>query len=527
MTARLSPLPDGPAGILLEDGLVWLPESGARPLRGSLAIGRHGAAEFVPIENEVARRARTGPATRVVALEGRTVTPGLHDAHIHVSEGGISLLRVDCRDARSEEEVAARAAGRARLLGPGKLVTGRGWDHHLFPGERWPRRATLDRACPENPVMLRRIDGHAAWANASALALVGFTRDTADPPGGKLGRDPETGDLDGLLFENAIDVFMDRTPPPDEAEREAGLLEAVRRLRKVGVTRVDDERGWPEVYARLHERGELSVRARIWHRLKTPIEELRAAFLAFARLGEIHERGLVRPGLLKGYLDGSLGSRTAWFWEPYADDASTCGISTFDPEELHRRVVAADAAGFQVGLHAIGDRAVTLALDAYEAARRANGPRGARHRVEHAQNVRDRDVPRFAAQGTVASMQPSHKPGDAAFFRQRLGPAREAGAYAWRRLLDAGAPVALGSDFPVESMDPRTSLAPAVAGCLSVHEALQGFTTGAAWAGFLEHEPWRDFAVWGGDLLSMDAEALARVPCDMTIFDGRVVHEAG
>jgi predicted amidohydrolase YtcJ len=200
-------------------------------------------------------------------------------------------------------------------------------------------------------------------------------------------------------------------------------------------------------------------------------------------------------------------------------------MCTFDPAELAARVIAADAAGFQVGLHAIGDRAVSLALDVFRLARSANGPRDARHRIEHAQNIRPRDIAAFAELGVVASMQPSHRDGDAAFFRARLGPAREPGAYAWRRLMDAGAPLAFGSDFPVESMDPRTSLAPALEGGLTIVEALAAFTSGAAWAAFLENEPHRDFVVWGGDLFEAGPEALRRIPVDLTVFEGRVVHE--
>jgi predicted amidohydrolase YtcJ len=233
----------------------------------------------------------------------------------------------------------------------------------------------------------------------------------------------------------------------------------------------------------------------------------------------------VRPGLLKGYLDGSLGSRTAWFFEPYADDPMTAGMCTFPPAELERLVVAADAAGFQVGLHAIGDRAVALALDVYAAARAANGPRDARHRIEHAQNVRDADLRRMAQLEVVASMQPSHRTGDEAFFRARLGPARERGAYAWRRLLDAGVLVAFGSDFPVESMDPRTSLAAAVAGGVTIAEALDAFTRRASQASGLDGELPADLVVWGGDLFGATPSDILGTPIDFTIFDGEVVHE--
>ncbi len=511
------------ADLVLRDGKWFSPEisspsPGAIAVRGDRILARGSDAEIAPL---------AGPGTRTIELRGRLVAPGFNDAHIHFSEGGLSLLEVDCRGVRSSEELAARAAERARALGPGRWVTGRGWDHHLFPGGRWPERAPLDRACPENPVLLRRVCGHAAIANALALRAAGL------PEGGA-----------GLLYETEVDLVRAKIPPPSLAERLAGLRAALARAREVGLTSVQDEKGWLDAYAALEASGELTVRASVWARLATPIEELRAWRVEFS------ERGLraVRPGLLKGYLDGSLGARTALFFEPYADAPGTCGQEVLPAPEAHARIAAADAAGFQVGLHAIGDRAVAVALDGFEAARSRNGPAGRalRHRVEHAQNVRPEDVPRFARLGVVASMQPSHCSGDFGFVRARLGPARLREAYPWRSLLRAGAAVAFGSDFPIESMDPRAGLYAALTRLgwdgageplvpeerLTLAEAIDLYTRGAAYAeheeerkGTLEPGKLADLVVFGEDPFLLSPRDLLTVPIDCTIMGGRIVYE--
>lgn len=536
------------ADLILLNGKYFSPENGY-PQRGGVAVAGERIIARGP--DRVVSDLR-GASTRVVDLAGRLLVPGLNDAHIHLSEGGLSLLEVECRTARSVEDLAARAAARAAARGPGAWVTGRGWDQHLFPGGMWPKRAPLDRACPANPVLLRRIDGHGALANGVALAAAGLHRGTADPPGGRIGRD-ERGEPDGLLFENAVDLVREKIPPPDASERKAGLRLALARARETGLTSVQDEKGWLDTYGELERAGELTARARVWGRLASSPAEVaawRASFDPFSLF--------VRPGLLKGYLDGSLGSRTALFFEPYADDPSTRGVAVMEPEAAMQLVLQADAAGLQVGLHAIGDRAVSIALDCFAAARDRNGARDARHRVEHAQNVRRADLGRFAALEVVASMQPSHCAGDMGFARARLGEARIAGAYPWRSLLHAGAAVAFGSDFPIESIDPRTGLYAAVTRLgwdgqgsphggevstdpfgsaderLTIGEALDLFTRGAAYAeheeaekGTLERGKLADMVVFGADLFAIAPREILDAPVDMTIVGGRVVHERG
>jgi predicted amidohydrolase YtcJ len=527
------------ADILLVNGKYFSPENGS-PRRGGLAVAGERIVARGP---DRALAELRGPATQVIDLGGRLVTPGFNDAHIHFSEGGLSLLEVDCRGARSAEELAERAAARAAERGPGAWVTGRGWDHHLFPGGRLPDRRALDRACPQNPALLRRVCGHAALANAAALAAAGIGRETRDPPGGRIGRDAH-GEPDGLLFETAIELVRAKQPPPGPGEREEGLRRVLARAREVGLTSIQDEKGWLETYRALEARGELTVRASVWNRLTAPLDELRAWRDGFDPFS-----ASVRPGLLKGYLDGSLGARTALFFEPYADDPTTCGMAVMDAETARSLVVAADAEGFQVGLHAIGDRAVALALDCFEAAREKNGARDARHRVEHAQNVRPADVERFARLEAVASMQPSHCAADSGFAAARLGGGRLAEAYPWRALLAAGARVAFGSDFPIESLDPRKGLYAALtrlgwegageplggaAARLGMAEAIDLFTRGAAHAEFREEEKGTlepgmlaDLVVFGADLFAIAPREVLEAPIDLTMVGGRVVYERG
>lgn len=526
------------ADLLLRSGKWFSPEIGS-PRAGGVAIaGDRIVARGPDAELEAWR----GPRTRVIDLRGRLVTPGFNDAHIHFSEGGLSLLEVDCRPARSAEDLGALAAARAAEIGDGRWISGRGWDHHRFPGERLPTAAALDRACPRNPVIFRRVCGHAAVASTAALAAAGIGRETPDPPGGRIGRLP-SGAPDGLLFETAIDLVRAKVPPPGPEEKRAALALSLARARAVGLTSVQDERGWLDIYERLLGERALTVRASVWNRVAAPLDELlawRAEFEA-RRLGP-----RVRPGLLKGYLDGSLGARTALFFEPYADDPSTAGVAVLAAEEAHALVARAHAAGFQVGLHAIGDRAVATALDAFEAAARTHGSRDLRHRIEHAQNVRHEDLPRFAALGAVASMQPSHCSGDIGFVAARLGPARLPQAYPWRLLLRAGARIAFGSDFPIESMDPRTGLYAALTRLgwsgegeplvaeerLTMAEAIDLFTRGAAWAehqesekGTLEPGKLADLVVFGADLFAIAPREVLEAPVELTVVGGEIVHE--
>ncbi|RME75238.1 MAG: amidohydrolase [Planctomycetota bacterium] len=458
-----------------------------------------------------------GARTRRLDVGGRRVTPGLHDAHLHLTDGGLSLLQLDART-DDLETLLARVRERARTLPPGAWIVGRGWDEGRLRQRRAPTLDELDHAGDGHPVLLRRVCGHMAVANRQALQRAGFDTASPDPPGGRIGRTAQ-GELDGRLFETAVDRVLERVPPPGRDERLLGLRLALAEARRHGLTSVEDERGDPALYAALAERGELTARVRIWHPIDAPLEELVAWRESFP------DDPRIRPGLLKGYLDGSLGARTAWFHEPYADAPESCGMPVLDPERLARLLPERHAAGFQVGLHAIGDRAVRLALEQFAALPVPSPP--PRHRLEHAQHVRLEDLRLVQRGRTVASMQPSHLGTDVAIVERRLGRGRLAGAYAWRSWLEAGAIVCFGSDFPIEPMDPRTSLhaactrRPRTGGAplppereaVTPAQAFTAFTLGSARAAHREHElgslqpgRWADLVVWEDDPFETPAE---------------------
>jgi predicted amidohydrolase YtcJ len=430
-----------------------------------------------------------GLAGRRVDLCGATVLPGLTDAHLHLQSLGAASRRLDLRGARSEAEAAALVRETAALTPAGHWIQGRGWDQNSWPGGEMPGRAALDRAAPDNPVLLTRVDGHALWVNGHALALAGITAATPDPSGGEILRHFVHGEPTGVLVDTAADLIEDRLPAPTAAEVRANLMAALDLCRRAGLTAVHDMGTSPEALdalRALESEGRLTLRVFVY--LGGPWDRVEAALR-----GPIEQGELVRVVGAKLFVDGALGSRGAALLVPYSDRPDTSGLVVTPPEELARRVRVVDAAGLQVAIHAIGDRANRTALDAIAAL----GPvrRARRHRIEHAQVVSPGDVARFAALGVVASMQPTHATSDMGWAPARLGPGRLAGAYAWRTLLRAGATLVLGSDAPVESHDPWRGVYAAVTGQdlsgqppggfqpaerLTVTEALEGFCVSPA-----------------------------------------------
>lgn len=537
------------AELVLRGGRVFTGDGLARAVAVGggrvLAVGEEGAvADLI------------GPRTRVVDLAGRLALPGLHDAHTHLLGGALAEEQLDLTGARSSEDLAAAVAARIAEQGPGGWVLGRGWDSDRFPGRAWPERAVLDAVSPDTPVLLRRRDGHAAIANDRALALAELGPETPDPPGGRLLR--EGGALSGILLEDpALELVTRCVPRPDRAARERALAQVAARAAALGVTSVQDDPSFDPgleagaVYAALWGRGELPLRVELWRRLGAGLDDLRAEEAALARTGAPPER--VRYGLLKGFLDGSLGSRTALLHEPYADDPSAgVGVAVLEADDAAARTVGAHAAGYQVGLHAIGDRAATVALDAFAAAADhagADSVRARRHRIEHAQLLRPADVARLRGLGAVASVQPIHLASDLPVVPERLGPDRGAEiGYPWRGLLDAGALVALGTDYPVEPLDPVPNLFTAVTRrspreptgpafvpeqALTLTEALAAYTLGAARAagrgdvlGRLAPGYLADLAVLDPDPFDLPPDEWLGIRNVLTVLDGEVVFDA-
>ena len=511
----------------------------AAPLQSVAIIGERIVA--VGPEEEV--EGLVGPGTRTIDLGGRLVTPGFHDAHVHFAGGCLGLRRVYLKDAADEAEFGRRLREFDAKLPEGAWMTGGRWDHDLTFGGTFPTAKTLDRYVPDRPVFLRRYDGHVGLANTRALQVAGVTRETPGPSGGEVVRD-ESGEPTGLLHESAMDLVWRHIPDPSADEIAAALPDGLALAARMGITSAHDMLGdggpCLEAYRSVEARGDLTLRLNLYW----PIGDRQAAE---AMLAEAHAE-LIRLRGLKAFVDGSLGAGTAWFHEPYANDPSTSGIACCDMGWLTAEMVAADAAGLQLAVHAIGDRAVSELLSAWEAVAEANGPRDRRFRMEHAQHIRAADIERFRRLGAVASMQPYHATDDSRFCEKRIGAERCGEAYAFRSLSEAGVALAFGSDWPVAPLDVIAGIDSAAnrrpAGeadpwhpeqRLPVAEALAACTSGAAYAAFAEGElgtlePGKlaDLVVLSRDVTGpAEAEAIGETEVLLTMMGGRVVHEAG
>jgi predicted amidohydrolase YtcJ len=482
-----------------------------------------------------------GPQTRLVDSHGGTIVPALTDAHGHLVGLGFAMANVDLRGCTSARDCADRIRAALGSAAAGAWIQGRGWDQNRFPDKQFPTRATLDAVAPSTPVFVRRIDGHAAWANSEALRRAKITRHTPDPPGGRILHDAH-GEPTGLLIDRADELVQRAIPLPGDAEVEAAIFRAQDLLASQGLTSIHEmgiDAQTTEVYRRVARAGRLKLR--VYAHWSGEPKSLEEAFRRGPERGGPDDLFTLRA--IKLYADGALGSRGAHLKAPYSDDPTNSGLVLTPPEEIEAIARRALAAGFQVSTHAIGDAANHDVLEAYA---RAGTTPAARFRIEHAQITDPADIPRFAQLGVIASMQPTHATSDMSMAEARLGHARLAGAYAWRRFLEAHVHVAFGSDFPVELSDPRLGLFAAVTRTdldgqppggwlpdqkLTVAEALRGFTQEAAYAAF--EEGWRgelrpgqvaDLTVFDGPLDS-PAHILERKPL-LTVVGGHIVSEA-
>ena len=530
-----------PADLMVVNARVYTMDG-----RGAVAqaLAVHGRRITAIGKTEEIRRT-AGPRTRVVDAGGRAVLPGFNDAHVHFLQGGFQLSAVDLRDAATPEEFARRIAAFAGKLAKGGWVLGGDWDHELWPSAPLPRREWIDAATAATPVFVSRLDGHMALANTAALRLAGVTRATKDPPGGLIVREPRTGEPTGVLKDAAMALVERVIPGASLEEKLSAARAATKHAASLGVTSVQDMSAGADlrVYQMLMERGELLTRiyaatpAAQWERLAQT--GLRRAFGS----------PMLRTGALKAFADGSLGSTTALFDEPYNDAPQTSGLPSDEmmpPGKMEARILGADKAGLQICVHAIGDRANAEILGMFERAIAANGPGDRRFRIEHAQHLRPGDLPRFAALGVIASMQPYHAADDGRWAEKRIGPARIQTTYAFRSLLDAGAVLAFGSDWTVAPLDPLLGIRAAVTRQtidgrnpggwvprqkITVEEAVRAYTRGSAYAEFAEGEkgtlePGKlaDVVILSHDILSGGAEALASARVLLTVMDGRVVY---
>ena len=489
--------------------------------------------------------ALVGPGTRKIDLEGRTVIPGLIDAHLHLMGIGESVDQLDLRGITSLEEVVLRVSEAASRAAPGAWILGRGWDQNLWAVQAFPTASVLDSVSGDHPAAFQRVDGHAIWANSKALEAAGIKRGMPDPRGGRILRDPGTGNPTGVLLDDAMELILDKIPKPETAMKKRWVRLAGERLLASGITSVQDAGVNPEdidLYKAMVEEGSLPIR--VYAMLGDSNRKLPDYFIQERVIGYGDRRFTFRA--LKVGVDGALGSRGAALLQPYSDDPRNSGISTMPGEQLEEITRQALRRGFQVCVHAIGDRANRTVLDRFQSALAAVPTPDPRLRIEHAQILSPADIPRFEKLGAIASMQPIHATSDMPWVPARLGPDRLAGAYAWKSLLDSSVHLAFGSDAPVESFNPFKGLFAAVTRLdekltpeggwlpeqrLSREEALRAYTLGSAYAAFEENEkgtltPGKlaDLLVLDRDYFEVPEGEIFQITPRMTLLGGKVVY---
>ncbi len=491
------------------------------------------------------------PQTKVIDIKGRRIVPGFHDSHVHFLGAGIFLGQIDLKLCANEEEFGKMLREYDQKLPKGRWLLGGNWDHDRTFNGVLPTAAMIDKyVSSDRPVYLRRYDGHMALANSVAMKRAGINARTKEIAGGEIVRKAGTQEPTGILRDNATNLMHGVIPSTDDEDIVQGVRRALEEARTVGVTAVDDLDGsghavrtklWKH-YKNLESRGELSVRLRLFW----PIAEYRGLADLIAKEGR--GTGLAQLGGVKGFMDGSLGSSTAKMFAPYRHDNTTTGVWVTPPSAMLQYAMDADKAGLQVVVHAIGDEANAKLLDIYTQVTEKNGPRDRRFRIEHAQHLRQEDYSRFKENSVIASMQPYHVIDDAKWAEGRIGTERCSSSYAYRSLLDNGATLSFGSDWPVAPINPLVGIDAAVnrrsldgkypdgwfpAQKIKIEKALHAYTAGAAYAMFAEKQQGALKPGMNADIVVLDRDILDKNEQDnigkttvaMTIVDGKIVYE--
>ena len=527
------------ADIVIQGGQVWTGLSTGRGQPGAVAIA-DGKILAVGDSADIARF--VGSKTQVLHAAGGLVMPGLADAHTHFIDGGFQLASVNLRDAATPQEFVRRIKEYAGHLKPGEWVLGGDWDHTLWRGAPLPHHDWVDSVTPNNPVYVYRLDGHMALANAAAMRAAKITSATRDPLGGEIPRDAR-GEPIGIFKDNAENLIEAAIPASSAEQQDSALARALAHAASLGVTATGNmSASWTNLaaYKRMERAGRMTLRVSLY----LPIDDWHTVADSVRRNGAGDD--WVRIGGVKGYMDGSAGSRTAFFFEPFSDSAGYYGLMRQPESDMRAWVGGADSAGLQIAVHAIGDRANAIILAIYDSVAHAHGARDRRFRVEHAQHLRPDDIPRFGALRIVASMQPYHAIDDGRWVEQRIGPVRIKTTYAFRTLLDTDAPLAFGSDWTVAPLDPMLGVYAAVTRRtlddknpngwvpeqkITVGEALRAYTYGNAWATFNEQKwgtlaagRFADVVVLDRDPFAVAPESLGTVKPRYTIVGGKVVY---
>jgi predicted amidohydrolase YtcJ len=535
---------DGPADLIFHNAKIYtsdeaMPRAEAVAVRGDRIAAVGSSADILKLK---------GSATKVVDARGAAILPGLHDAHGHFMGLGASLQVLRLRGTASWEQIVGMVRRRAASARPGEWIQGRSWDQNDWPVKEFPTHEMLTNAAPNNPVYLTRVDGHAAMVNKAALDAAGLTKDTKDPEGGRIIRDPQ-GNPTGVLVDQAMRLVSRNIPSVSQAQLEEQILLADAEARKLGLTMVHDAGANTEVveaYKRLIDSGKLQTR--LYVMLRGPMAMLQPHFDngPITNYGNHH----LAVRAVKISADGALGSRGAALLEPYSDEPGNSGLLVNPPEEVYAQTLAASKAGFQMCVHAIGDRANRMVMDTFERVQKeVPGSRNLRMRNEHSQILDAADIPRFAKLNVIASMQATHATSDLPWAPARLGDARvEEGGYVWQKLLKSGAIIANGSDFPVEEPNPMLGLYASITRQdpsgkppngwqpdqrLSREETLRSFTLHAAFAAHAEKDlgsltPGKlaDLVVLSKDVMAVAPKEILSTTVTTTVIGGKVVYEA-
>ena len=525
---------------VLINGRIWTVDSD-RPWAEAVAV-RDGRIAAVGTTAEIKRLA--GRETETIDLKNALVLPGFIDSHVHFVNGGYSLMNIQLREAKTKAEFTARIAAKAKSLPQGEWILNGDWDHTQFDPVELPRKEWIDAVTPDHPVCVNRLDEHMILANSLALKLAGVTKATPVPAGGEIVKDPATGEPTGILKDAAMDLVYDKIPAPSPEQNTRAVAAALKYAADKGVTSVHDVSGEVgfDIYQDLLKSRKLTTRITFYIpitsanlalglKLKTPFGSDRLSFAG-----------------LKGFADGSLGSATAFFFAPYTDDPKTSGLrhgQMFPNGAMEKRLLAADAGGLQVAIHAIGDQANAIILDMFEAVEARNGARDRRFRIEHAQHLRAADIARFAKLGVIASVQPYHLIDDGRWAETKIGAERVRWTYPFKSFLDNGVTLACGSDWPVAPMDPILGIYAAVTRRtlddknpegwvpeqkIPLEEAIKGFTINGAFAEFAESLKGSvsagkraDLVVLDRNLFEIKPEEIREAKVVLTLVDGEVV----
>ena len=488
-------------------------------------------------------------ATKIIDAKGRLVIPGFNDAHVHF--GPLDPDYIELRYTTDPSVITEKVKEQVARSKPGELIRGGHWEHEMFTDRKWPSKELIDKVSPDNPVILNRADGHSVLVNSYVLKKSGITRNSKNPFGGEIQKDPVTGEPTGILKESVEyliktgEVKPGRTPEEEAARTRQGYLLALKEAREYGVTSIQIPGSADfNAYEKLQSEDLLTSRIDIGKSL-TGDSSILSKYNDL-RIKYPPDGNWIRFGYLKAFIDGTIGSGTALMFEPFADNPESSGLSMMPYEKFEQMVLTADKMGFQIGVHSIGDKGNNWTLNAYEKALKVNGKRDSRHRDEHTQTLQPSDIPRFSKLGVIASMQPTHCISDKRFYEKRIGTERSKGAYAWRSLLNTGAMLAFGTDYQVEPLNPMEGLYAAVTRKdrlgeegngwfpeqkLSMEEAIKYYTLGSAYAQFMEDRKGMiktgylaDIVIVDRDLLTIPEDQIMKTKIDYTITGGKIVY---